>query len=376
MSPPYVAPPVAPRPPPVVIERVLALAQATAADWDAAQPLTLLPAQTAAVAAAIAGTLRPGPAPLHGIVLEAGIATAIARGDQERMRALAAAHGESPGKGTTTWLDSSAAVALVATALAALASDRFLSGLGDEVRELKGAVVALPPRLATQGGASFKTLMQDLSRFTREARDNYASAIGKLAFRERVGEAEERAIELWREAVARVDAVRQQIQALAALPRFGEVQVEKALATYRDLQDQRSVQEIGGRVLAAARLLRISIGDAPAAGGGDPLASALAALQGGQEQDAELAARMAASEQAAKGDPYVGKAEFEANRAALRKSIAKAAAPSPAASASAAMRIEAARDAMPLDAAGGSPHTLLIGPGPGDTASLRWLETH
>ena len=371
VAPPWVAPPIAPRPPAVVVERVLVLESADTADWDAALPLTLLPAQTAAVIAAVAGHAGTGTGSPQAITFEAGAATAIARGDLPTMRALAASHAAAS-RPVGAWLDSSAATALAATALAALATDRFLSGLGDEVRELKGLVAALPAKLATQAAATVKSLVQDLSRFTRDARDNYASAIGKAAFRERVGATEERAVELWREAVARTDGLRQQMEALAALSRFGEVQVEKALGLCRELQEHKRLQEIVARALAGARLLRISIGDVPGRGAGDPLVSAIAALQGGLEQDQEIAARLAASERGAKGDPYVGKAEFEANRASLRKLLER----SGDASMQAAIgRLDQARAAMPLDAAGDRPRCLLIGPATGDAApGLRWLE--
>ena len=105
------------------------------------------------------------------------------------------------------------------------------------------------------------------------------------------------------------------------MPRFGEVQVEKALALMRALHEQKRIQEISARTLAAANSLRIAVGDSVAVTPVDPLASAAATLQGGIEQDRDLFARLVDCEKAARGDPYVGKGEFEANRAALRKLI-------------------------------------------------------
>jgi hypothetical protein len=359
-----------PRPPAPVVERVLVLEQADGAEWNAARPIALSAVQGAAVASAMTAT-RPGPGEgaVDAIQFDAGSAIRIARGDLDTLRAVAAARAASA-HGKARWLDSAVATALAATALAALASERWLDGLGDEMRDLKTALAALPPKLAAQGDGRLKALVQDLSRFAREARDNYVSVIGKSAFRERVGEGCERAAVAWHELVASADAARQQLELVAATPRFGEVQIERALSQWRELQSQERLQEIAARVLAGMHTLRLALGDAAPSAGVDPLASAAAAVRAGLDQDRDLSARLAEREKSAKGDPYVGRAEFEANRAALRKLLDK---PVTDSTALAMRRLDAAAATEPLDAGSGAPSRLLVQRPPGEGAgSLRW----
>jgi hypothetical protein len=360
-----------PRPPAPVVERVLVLEKVDEAEWNAARPLALSAVQGAAVASAMTAATqpRPGESAVHAVRFDAGSAIRIARGDVEAIRAVAAACAGSA-RGKARWLDSAAATALAATALAALASERWLDALGDELRDLKASVAALPPKLAMQGEGRLKALLQDLSRFAREARDNYVSVIGKFAFRERVGEGCDRAAAVWHEVVASTDAQRQQIEVLAGSPRFGEGQIERALTQWRELQDQERLQEIAARVLAGMHTLRLAIGDAASVGCIDPLASASASLQAGLDQDRDLAARLLACERGAKGDPYVGKAEFEANRAALRKLLDK---PVGESMTLALSRLHAAAETPPLDAGAGAPSRLLVQSRLGESAaSLRW----
>jgi hypothetical protein len=366
-----VAPP-RPRPQAPVVERVLVLENVDVSEWEAARPLTLSAVQRAAVASAMtaASQLRPGESGVHAVRFDAGTAIRIARGDVDVIRSVAAACAAVTSK-RARWLDSAAATALAATALAALASERWLDALGDEMRDLKTRLAALPPKLSAQGEGRLKTLVQDLSRFAREARDNYVSVIGKFAFRERVGDGSERAAGVWHELVVGADALRQQLDLVAKAPRFGEVQVERTLACWREVQEQERLQEIAARVLAGMHTLRLALGDAaPGAGGVDPLASAAAALQAGLDQDRDLAARLAEREKGAKGDPYVGRAEFEANRAALRKLLDK---PVDEAMALAMSRLHAAAATAPLDTGVGAPSRLLVQSPPGEgMAALRW----
>jgi hypothetical protein len=366
-----VAPP-RPRPQASVVERVLVLENVDASEWEAARPLTLSAVQRAAVASAMtaASQVRPGESGVHAVRFDAGTAIRIARGDVDVIRSVAAAYAAVTPK-RARWLDSAAATALTATALAALASERWLDALGDEMRELKTRLAALPAKLSAQGEGRLKTLVQDLSRFAREARDNYVSVIGKFAFRECVGEGCERAAGVWHELVVVTDALRQQLDLVARAPRFGEVQVERTLACWRELLDQERLQEIAARVLAGMHTLRLALGDAaPGAGGVDPLASAAAAMQTGLDQDRDLAARLARREKGAKGDPYVGRAEFEAIRAALRKLLDK---PVDEAIALAMSRLHAAAATAPLDTGAGAPSRLLVQSPPGEgMAALRW----
>ncbi|MDQ2926761.1 MAG: hypothetical protein M3R22_01135, partial [Pseudomonadota bacterium] len=245
-----------------------------------------------------------------------------------------------------------------------------LDALGDEMRDLKASVAALPPKLAAQSDGRLKTLVQDLSRFAREARDNYMSVVGKFAFRERVGEGCERASGLWHDLVASTDAARQQLEGVAMTPRFGEAQIDRCLSLWRELQSQERLLEIAARLLAGMHTLRLALGDAAPAGGVDPLLSASAALRAGLAHDHDLAARLVEREKNAEGDPYVGKAEFAANRAALRKLLDKLAAE---AMALAMQRLDAAAATGPLDAGAGAPSRLLVLSPPGEgLGSLRW----
>ncbi len=386
LPPAWVAAPLTPRPPAPVIERVLPLEAALAAEWDRAQPLALLPAQAAAVGVAMAGRVD-GATGFSAVTLRPGAAIGIARADVALMRALAADAALQAAAGRAgaparpvTWLDSSAASALVGTALGALASDLFLARLGDETRELKAAAPRVPAGLPAQDGADLKMLVQDLSRFVREARDNYASAVGKLAFRERVGEAAARAAGLWQDGVGRADGVRQQLDLLLRRsPRFGEAQVDTAMLLWTELQEQERLQGSLGRTLAAAHLLRLAIGDPPGGGRLDPLASALAALAAGAAQNRQLATRFIAVEKTVKSDPSVRKDELAARRASLRQRLEQIGQMGSAALAPAARPLERAAHAGLLDAPAGPGHRLLIardgnqGIGP-QRFAVRWLE--
>ena len=260
-----------PRPAAPVIERVLALEPAGEGEWAAGVALPLSPVQSASVATALAGDELTA---AYAIDFAPGATMSVARADLAFMRALAAG-ATSAGR----WLDGSAAAVVAAVSLAGLANERFLESLGDEMRELKSLLAGLAPKIDGLADGRLKALVQDLSRFAREARENYASAIGKAAFRERIEDAAERALNIWRDAVERTDAARQPLETLAKTPRFGEVQVEKALTLMRALHEQKRIQEISARTLAAANSLRIAVGDSVAVAPVDPLASAAAACR-------------------------------------------------------------------------------------------------
>ncbi len=347
------------RPAAPVIERVLALEPANEGEWAAGIALPLSPVQSASVATALASE---GPTAVCAIVFAPGATMSVARADLAFMRGLAA-----PAASAGRWLDGSAAAVVAAVSLAGLANERFLESLGDEMRALKSLLAALSAKIDGLADGRLKALVQDLSRFAREARENYASAIGKAAFRERIEDAAERALNIWRDAVERTDAARQPLDTLSRVPRFGEVQVEKALALMRALLEQKRIQEVSARTLAAANLLRIAVGDKVALTPVDPLASAAAAMQVGTEQDRELFARLVDCEKGARGDPYVGKGEFEANRAALRKLIER---PPEEAFTVTLERIAATQGAEPLDPPTGSARRLLIRTG-ADGAAMR-----
>ena len=137
---------------------------------------------------------------------------AVARADLAFMRTLSTASGRAAAVRPLARRQS--APSSRATSLAGLANERFLESLGDEMRALKALLAALSPKLDGLADGRLKALVQDLSRFAREARDNYASAIGKSAFRERIDDAAERALIVWRDVVERTDGVRQPLDGL------------------------------------------------------------------------------------------------------------------------------------------------------------------
>ena len=362
--PPAVVPPRPARPPPPRFERVLAAEAGSDAAWQAAEAVTLSPAQNEAVAVACAAAVDAARAsasdarPVIAITFATGSVMRIARGELGILKSLSAEHETAPGQ-ALAWLDSRAASALAAALVAALATARHLDGLNGEVQDLKATVVALPAKLVAQYEGRIKTLAQELSRFMREARDNYASLIAKPAFGERVDEACARALELWRDNHGRLDALRQQLAAVAATSRFGEVQAERSLADLRDFHEQRRLQQSATRVLTALQVLRAALGGGALHAGVDPLQSVSASLRAGAEEDAGLAVRLRGREQAAQGDQYVGRAEFEAKRTAIRGLLDKLDEPLPAAIAD---RLASAQTAVAEgfpDAAGGDDRWLV-----------------
>ena len=196
-----------PRPSAPVIERVLALEPAGEGEWAAGVALPLSPVQSASVATALAGDELTA---AYAIDFAPGATMSVARADLAFMRTLASG-ATSAGR----WLDGSAAAVVAAVSLAGLANERFLESLGDEMRELKSLLAGLAPKIDGLADGRLKALVQDLSRFAREARENYASAIGKVAFRERIEDAAERALNIWRDAIERTDAARQPLDALS-----------------------------------------------------------------------------------------------------------------------------------------------------------------
>ncbi len=336
------------RPQPPRFERVLGIEAGVAAAWDGAVPVALSAAQASAVVAACAAAVdaarhAPGdPSAPFAFAFPPGSILRIARGDIDMLKSLSADN-ETATLRALAWLDSKSAPALASTLLAALAATRHLDALNAEVQDIKAAFTALPPKLAVLADGRLKSLVQELSRFMREARDNYAASIARPAFRERVDDACERMLVLWREISGQLDASRQQLVGEATAPRFGEVQIERALAGLRSLHDERRLQQFGAQVLAALHVLRVTLGGTSSAHAGvHPLQSASASLRAGGDEDAALAARLRVCEQSAQGDPYVGRGEFEANRVAMRKLLDKLAEP---ASGEGALRLGSAQAA-------------------------------
>ena len=367
------------RPPPPRFERVLGIEAGETQAWSAAVPTPLSAAQAGAVAAACApadDAARRAPDDAFAVLalaFPAGSILRIARGDADMLKSLSTDN-ETATLRALAWLDSKGASTLASTLLAALASARHLDELSGEVQEIKAAFNTLPPKLAALADGRLKSLVQELSRFMREARDNYAASIARPAFRERVDDACARMLALWHEIAGQLDASRQHLGADATAPRFGEVQIERALASLRNLHDERRLQQFAARVLAALHVLRVSLGGTSSAHAGvHPLQSASAALRAGGDEDAALAARLRLCEQSAQGDPYVGRSEFEASRAAMRKVLDKLDEPVAAAGEGAARlgtAQAAAAEGFP-DASGGDDRWLIRVDAAGGAAEVR-----
>jgi hypothetical protein len=219
-------------------------------------------------------------------------------------------------------LDPAGAASCAAIMLALHCTPAYLSGLRARVTETKTLAAALHPKLLAQGDGKAKALLQDLTRYLREAEENYAGAIRKPVFIARVGETCGQAEALWRGVGEAAVAARAQLEAQAGASRFGEVQLEKSLAALRELQGQRRLLDVAARILAGWHLLRLALGEASP--------GALAALRAAREglaaaaaADRSLAERIKTAIDGAKAPDYVGKAEFVTNRNAARELLQK-----------------------------------------------------
>ncbi|MEO6362440.1 MAG: hypothetical protein ABIO71_04360, partial [Caldimonas sp.] len=249
-----------PRPPLQRFERIAAVVAADDAAWQRAVPVAVSAAQAQAVAglclAALDADRRSLPSSLLAVSFPAGAVMRIARGDAALLKSIAADNAAA-GQRVLGWLDSKAASALAVHVLAARAAARHLDDLNGEAHDIRTLLAGLPPELAAQGDGQLKALVQELWRFIREARGDYAAALARAAFRERVDGACERAVVTWRELHTRLDAGRERLAAAVEVACFGEARVGKTLADLREMQQQRRLQELATRVLAGLHVLRI-----------------------------------------------------------------------------------------------------------------------
>ena len=225
--------------------------------------------------------------------------------------------GRSRYAGSGTWLDGAAAAALAGQVLTAWVRARHLAALDAESADVKAAIAALQSRLDGDSQRLLKAASNDLSRFLREAREGYAAALRKPVFRERVEASCAEAGRTWVTLQARLAAIRTHLAAQADAPRLGEVQLERALVQMRALHEERRVQALGARLLAALHGMRLALGTPHAEG-----AAALRAI--GERWHAEAVAECALLDRlmervkAAKAPEYTGKGEFESNRSAAK----------------------------------------------------------
>jgi hypothetical protein len=321
---------------------VLVLERAPAASWDSATALASTPVQREllsdlmARAAELDGAAE-GEA-IYAVRLAAGAALPLARSEGAPAGSIMFVS-EPPQA-----LDPVAAANFAAAALALQAARLQLPTLRGQVGETKTVAAALHPKLIAQTEGRLKSLVQDLARYLREAEENYAGAIRKPVFIGRVDAACEQAVGVWQGALAAAAAARSQIETQVQAPRFGEVQLEKSLAALRDLQGQRRVLDAAARILSGWEQLRLLLGDA-SAGAAPMLREAAAGLAAARDADGRTAAALGACVDAAKAPDYVGKAEFNANRNAVREILAGFDAGAFAAAQAALERATAALDA-------------------------------
>lgn len=302
---------------------VMLLERADAAAWAQGVPLEPTPMQRDALGALLAHADRleapagaEASAPLFVVRLRGGTALPLARGE------LAGAPGGDLQCEPPQAIDPTQAAGVAAIMLALHCGPAYLSGLRARVTETKSLAAALHPKLLAQSDGKLKSLLQDLTRYLREAEENYAGAIRKPVFIARVGDTTGHAEQLWRQTVEVAAAARAQIEAQAGASRFGEVQLEKTLSALRELQGQRRVLDVVARILAGWHLLRLALGES-ASGAAATLRAARASLEAGAAADRALATTVAACLDTAKVPDYVGKAEFVANRNAARELLAR-----------------------------------------------------
>ena len=348
-----------------VEERVLPIVQVDPSDWSAAVAVDATPELLSALTSVLVPALQRGrkiaSAAIVAVSFDGDDAIRIARGDTAALDALARraaswplpASAELPEEVEITepagvagrvedveraeaveiieavganeraerataagWLGRDGAAMLSGSLLAGWTRSRYVEALDAGLPEIRSALAAALPKLDAETQRRLKTLVHELSRFVREARDHYAAVLRKPVFIERVAESREQAAQVWVALQDRMQAIRAQLEALASASRYGEVQLERTVAQLRALHEERRIEALGARLVATLALLRLALGDA------DTEARSLEALRtahrAGLDAEQALRARLAACERSAKGPAYAGKGEFESNRAAAR----------------------------------------------------------
>jgi hypothetical protein len=296
---------------------VMVVERADGAAWDLAGDLPSTPVQREllggllAQASQLAGTPADVAPACYAVHLRCGAAWALARGEI----ALGAMGVVPPGA-----IDPASAPDFAAATLALHAARRPLPELHAQVGETKTAAAALHPKLVAQTEGRAKSLMQDLTRYLREAEENYAGAIRKPVFLDRVTQACRQAAGLWQGAQAHAAAARSVLETQSRAPRFGEVQLERTVAALRELQGQRRVLDVAARLLSGWEQLSLLLGQ-PDDARGRALDDTAQALADGVAADRTLAAALSRCLDEAKAPEYVGKAEFTTNLVAGRELV-------------------------------------------------------
>lgn len=297
-------------------EPVLVIDRADAAAWQQAAEFASTPVQRELLAGLLAQAPQlDGPSAAdaaYRVRLRAAAALAVARGEIEGPALKAVPAGA---------IDTDAAADFAAALLALHAARRSLPELRAQVGETKSVAAALHPKLVAQTDGRGKTLMQDLGRYLREAEENYAGAIRKPVFIDRVGQACQQAGALWQGVQAQAGAARAALDVQARAPRFGEVQLERTVAALRELHGQRRLLDVAARLLSGWEQLHMLLGqrDAQVA---TRLGDTRRALDEGVAADLARVAALTTCLDQAKAPDYVGKAEFTTHLQAARELLA------------------------------------------------------
>jgi hypothetical protein len=328
-----------PPPPLELVTRVLVLERATQAQWESATAIESVDTASP-FADSLTGSLqRQMPSSADGGMLyrarfERGDALALAQANlidlKERVERRDGVRGaqtdpardlaRDPARDPAfvSWLDGAASAALAGQALAAWARARHIGALDAESGEIKAAIQAQQARFDAEAVRLLKGASQDLSRFLREAREGYAAALRKPVFLERVQAACTEAGNVWSRLEGRLDAIRTMLAAQADAPRLGEVQLERSLAALRAMADERRVQVLGARLLAAIHGVRTALGAPRPKAGESELVQALGRWRSSVAAERALLDRLIERVRTAKAPEYAGKGEFESNRVAAR----------------------------------------------------------
>lgn len=296
---------------------VMSIERADDAAWALGTDLTSTPVQRELLggllvqAPQLDGAIDDAGAGCYAVLLRSGAAWAVARGDVMGGPAMVV---------PPDAFDPGRVADFAAAALALQAAQRPLPELHAQVSQTKTAAAALHPKLVAQTEGRVKSLMQDLTRYLREAEENYAGAIRKPVFLDRVSQSCQQAAGLWQGAQTHAAAAREVLQTQSRAPRFGEVQLERTVAALRELQGHRRVLDVAARLLSGWEQLRLLLGQHDETVG-RALDETSKALNESVAADRALAAALARCLDDAKAPDYVGKAEFMANAAAAHELV-------------------------------------------------------
>lgn len=278
-------------------EPALVLERAAPDEWRLARAAAATPMQCELLAALCAhapllANERGGDGDLYRLSLRAGSALPLARGELSAS-ALRVVPAQS--------LDASRAPGAAAIVMALHCAPVYLRPLRREVAAIQ-AEAAPWLRLSSPGDERLRALLQDLSRYLREAEENHAGALRKPVFVARVADFCVQCETQWRAASEGAAALRLR---LAALPASRPGAAAPWCTLVHEYASRRRVARCAARMLAAWHGLRLALGEAvPAAA--LALRAALQVQRAADAEDAELGLRAAALRQEWPADREAG----------------------------------------------------------------------